>query len=58
MSEGSEKVDEKVVIQVEKEEGFLRKQLSKRRKMTRECLSIWSEMLEKKLSVVAQMMGV
>jgi len=25
MSEGSEKVDEKVVIQVEKEEGFLRK---------------------------------
>lgn len=47
------KVDEKVVKRIEDEQGKLRKELNKRRKLTKECLVMWSEMTEKKINEVA-----
>lgn len=44
MSEGAVKIDEKVVKRIEDEQQKLRKELNKRRKLTKECLVIWSEM--------------
>jgi hypothetical protein len=38
----SEKIDVKEVEKVEKEEKFLRKELSKRRRLTKDCLKTWS----------------
>lgn len=53
MGEGAVKVDEKIVKQIEDEQTRLRKEINKRRKLTKECLMIWSEMTEKKISEVA-----
>ena len=54
----AEKVDEKEVYKIEKEEGQLRRELKKRRNLTKDCLKTWSQALEKKVPVVAEMMGV
>ena len=58
MGEGAVKVEEKVVRRIEEEQARLRKELNKRRKLTKECLTMWSEMTEKKVGEVAEMMGV
>ena len=54
----AEKVDPFEVERIEKEETFLRKELNKRRKLVKECLKTWSQILEKKVPEVAELMGV
>ena len=49
----AEKVDAAEVERIEKEETVLRKELNKRRKLVKECLKTWSEILEKKVPEVA-----
>lgn len=45
LSEGSEKIDEDIVVKIENDEVRLRKEAAKRKKLTKECLSIWSDIM-------------
>ena len=49
----NEKVDEKLVLEEEKNESIFRRELKKRKKLTKECLKQWAEILEKKVDDVA-----
>lgn len=45
MDIGSEKIDEKEVEAIEKEEALLSKELKKRRRIVKDCLGTWAEIL-------------
>ena len=57
-SGNSVKVEEEVVDKVEKEEQFLKKEMKKYKRIKKECLSIFSQSMEKKMGEVAEIMGV
>ena len=58
MGEGAVKIDEKVVKRIEDEQVRLRKELNKRRKLTRECMMTWSDISAKSLTELTNLMGV